>query len=125
MHSRINSERRQSERIQCVMKASYRMHGRRTNAGETRDISDGGVLLMVSGKIKKNDLLELEIPLGGGSEPLKTRGRVMHTRQEKIDGGTANLAGVAFLKLDEQQQQAIGRAIWHQILKDSTRFGRA
>jgi c-di-GMP-binding flagellar brake protein YcgR len=93
------------------------------NIGETRNVSNGGVLLMVSGGVKKDDLLELEIPLGTGEEPLRTRGRVVHTHSRNAaDSGM--LAGVAFLALSEQQQEVLGKKIWHQILKESTRFGR-
>ncbi|MCX6338771.1 MAG: PilZ domain-containing protein [Candidatus Aureabacteria bacterium] len=117
-------ERRQSERTQCILETGYRLPGRETSIGETRDVSDGGVLLMVSGEVKKDDLLDLEIPLGTGAEPLRTRGRVVHTRPvtNTADGGT--LAGMVFLTLSEQQQEALGKKIWHQILKESTRFGR-
>jgi len=118
------AERRQSERTPCVLKTSYRLPGRKMNTGETRNISDGGVLLMVSGEVKKDDLLELEIPLGTGEEPLRTRGRVVHTRSARNAGDSGMLAGVAFLALSEQQQEVLGKKIWHQILKESTRFGR-
>jgi c-di-GMP-binding flagellar brake protein YcgR len=92
--------------------------------GETRDISDGGVLLMVSGDIKKDDLIEMEISLGMEEGPLKARGRVVHTRKAGGSGEAGVLAGVAFLALNDRQQEALGKKIWHQILKESTRFGR-
>jgi c-di-GMP-binding flagellar brake protein YcgR len=117
-------ERRQSERTYCILKAGYHVPGRKTNTGETRNISDGGILLMLSDEVKKDDLLELEIPLGMGEEPLRTRGRVVHTRQATNTAGGESLAGVSFLPLSEQQQEALGKQIWHQILKESSKFGR-
>ncbi len=117
-------ERRRSERTKCVLKTSYRLPGGKTSVGETRDISDGGILLMVSGDINKDDLIEMEISLGVGETPLRTRGRVVHTRQASGVGESEMLAGVAFLALNERQQEALGKKIWHQILKESTRFGR-
>jgi c-di-GMP-binding flagellar brake protein YcgR len=117
-------ERRRSQRTKCILKASYRVPGGKTSIGETRDISDGGVLLMVSGDIKKDDLIEMEISLGMKEGPLKARGRVVHTRQAGSSGEGGLLAGVAFLALNDRQQEALGKKIWHQILKESTRFGR-
>jgi c-di-GMP-binding flagellar brake protein YcgR len=117
-------ERRRSERTKCVLKATYRLPDGKTSSGETRDISDGGVLLMVSGDIRKDDIIEMEISLGAGAEPLRARGRVVHTRPAGSGSQAGMLAGVAFLSLDERQQEALGKKIWHQILKESTRFGR-
>ncbi len=124
MKTPCKAERRLSERTPCALKTSYRLPGRKMNVGETRNISDGGVLLMLSGKVKKNDLLDLEIPMGMGEEPLKARGRIIHIHSHGGSGNGGTLAGVAFLALNEQQQEVLGKKIWHQILKESTRFGR-
>jgi pantothenate kinase len=79
---------------------------------------------MVSGNVKIDDLLDLEIKLDSSERPLKTRGRVVHIRTEKTAAGTENLAGVAFLKLSDQQREAIGKKVWRQILEEATRIMR-
>lgn len=124
MKTQHPTERRKSERINCVLKTTYRLPGRKTATGETKNVSDAGVLLMVSGEVKKDDLIELEIPLGMGEKPLRTRGRVVHTRKATNSPGGKSLAGVAFLSLSERQQEAVGKKIWHQILKEATAFGK-
>ncbi|MCX6355608.1 MAG: PilZ domain-containing protein [Candidatus Aureabacteria bacterium] len=124
MKKQYGIERRQSERAHCLLKTSYCLPGGPAASGETRNISDGGLLLMVSGDVKKDDVLDLEISLGGGREPLKTRARVVHTQQTKTSRGGEDLAGLQFLALNDQQQEAIGRKIWEQILRESTKFGK-
>ncbi|MCX6356584.1 MAG: PilZ domain-containing protein [Candidatus Aureabacteria bacterium] len=119
----LGAERRQAERAGCILKTNYHIPGIGAQVGETRNISDGGVLLMVSGDVKQDDLLDLEISLGEGGEPLKTRAHVVYTRREQTPRGIEQLAGLSFLKLSDQQQQAIGKKIWDQILRESTRFG--
>jgi len=117
-------ERRQSERAHCLLKTSYCLPGGRVCSGETRNISDGGLLLMVSGDVKKDDVLDLEIALGDDREPLKTRARVVHTQPARTSRGSEDLAGLQFFALNDQQQEAIGRKIWEQILRESTKFAK-
>jgi c-di-GMP-binding flagellar brake protein YcgR len=116
-------ERRHSERARCSLKAVYRLSDGRTNPAETRDLSEDGILLMVSDEVKKDDVINVEIELGAAA-PLKARGRVVHTRKVKTVGGDEKLAGIAFLELSEKQQAAIGRKLWQEILQEATRFGK-
>lgn len=124
VHKSYAAERRQAERIQCLLKTTYRLPGEASRSAETRNISDGGLLLMVSGDVKKDDVLDLVISLGADREPLKTRARVVHRHRESTARGTEDLAGLQFLSLNDQQQEALGRKIWEQILRESTRFGK-
>jgi c-di-GMP-binding flagellar brake protein YcgR len=124
MDSSYSTERRQSERANCVLRASYCLPGRKLRVSETKNLSDGGVMLMVSGDVKKNDTIEIKIPLGPGEDALLTRGRVVHVQQEDSAVSPSQIAGVAFMKLSEEQQEAIGRKVWQQILREATRFGK-
>ncbi|MEI6634649.1 MAG: PilZ domain-containing protein [Chlamydiota bacterium] len=117
--------RRQSKRARCVLKAVYRAPGHRSRLTETRDLSDRGLLILVSGEVKRGDLLELKIPLDAGERPLKARGRVVHIRKALDAEGAGNLAGVEFLELSEKHREAIGKRIWRQILSECTRFGKS
>jgi c-di-GMP-binding flagellar brake protein YcgR len=107
-----------------MLKAVYRAPGHRARLTETRELSDGGLLILVSGDVKRGDLLELKIPLGAGERLLKAHGRVVHIRKALDAGGAGNLAGVEFLDLGEKHKEAIGKRIWRQILSECTRFGK-
>jgi c-di-GMP-binding flagellar brake protein YcgR len=116
-------DRRQSERVRCELKARYRLSGKAMHIARARDISEGGLMLLVSGKVEQGDILDLELPLPPCVEPLKIRGRVVYVEKAATVPRPKTVARVAFTDLTDQQRQAIGRAIWRQILKESTRFG--
>ncbi len=117
-----NTSRRESERESCQLKTNYRSADAPPRSGEAKNINEGGILLMVSGNVKRDDLLDLEIQLNPQEEPVKARGRVVHIRKGKTSKGTADLAGVAFLNLTDKQREAIGKRIWQQILEEATRI---
>lgn len=124
MNAHEDQERRHSGRVQCRLEAQYRLPAGELHSSQARDISDGGILLVVSGGVKEGDLLEIDLPLTPGSEPLKARGRVLHIRERQNKSGqTERLAGIVFLNLTEGERKALGLAVWRQILRESTRFG--
>jgi hypothetical protein len=107
-----------------MLKAVYRAPGRRSRLTETRELSDRGLLIFVSGDVKRGDILEIRIPLGAGERPLTANGRVVHVRKARGAQSAGNLAGVEFLDLSQQHREAIGKRIWRQILGECTRFGK-
>ena len=116
-----NTSRRASERASCRLKTNYSSGDGPLILDEAKNISEGGILLIVSGDVKRDDLLDLEIQLGPQEKPVKAKGRVVHTRKKKTSKGTAKIAGVAFLNLTDKQREAIGKRVWQQILEEATR----
>lgn len=124
MGVQFDAGRRRSERARCVLKAVYHSPGHPSRLTETRELSNRGLLICVSGDVKQGDVLDLQIPLGAGERPLKARGRVVHIRRARPAEGSGDLAGVEFLDISPKHQEAIGKRIWRQILSECTRFGK-
>jgi c-di-GMP-binding flagellar brake protein YcgR len=117
-----NIGRRSSERANCALKTHYHLSDGKDETSHTLNIGEGGILLMVTGDINVDDTIDLEIEMGPQEQSVKTRGRIVHTRNEKNSQGTERLAGVAFLNLSDKHREAIGRKVWRQILEEATRI---
>lgn len=115
-------ERRRHKRARCSGGASYRLTDGHVSVGEYKNISEGGILLMVSADVARDDVLDLEFQLGPSGEPIKTSGRVVHVTKGPSSPGAAALAGVAFLDLSEENRAKIGKKIWEELLNECTRF---
>ena len=79
--------------------------------GTTKDISAGGVRLILREGIKVGDILQLEISLGGGRDVM-TKGRVAWVEKFQISGWqdeTGDEGGVEFLDMDQETRQEISR----------------
>ena len=81
--------------------------------GITKDISAGGVRLILREGIKIGDVLELDIDLGGGRN-IHAKGRVAWIEKFQISGWqdeTGYEGGVEFLDMNEETRQEISRFI--------------
>ena len=80
-------------------------------SGTTKDISAGGVRLILREGIKVGDILELDIELGGGKN-MYIRGRVTWVEKFKISGvqeETGFEGGVQFLDLKPENRRELER----------------
>lgn len=116
----LKGERRSSRRIRCALKGAYRLPGRASRPTETRDLSDGGLLMLVSGDVRQGDVLDLRIPLSPAGSTLLARGRVVYLREAP---GARTLAGVQFLGLSARHREALGKKIRDRMLRGAARFG--
>jgi c-di-GMP-binding flagellar brake protein YcgR len=122
MGAAIDAERRRSERARCVLKAVYRLPGRDPRLTETRDLSDGGLLMLVSGDVRQGDVLDLKIRLGTEEDAIHASGRVVHLRDAPEAEGGKILAGIQFLGLNARHRKILGKAIWRRMLRESARL---
>ena len=87
-------------------------NGASPGAGKTKDISAGGIRLILRGEgVAVGDVLELEIELGGGRN-IRTQGRVAWIEKFKIGGWQDEIGyegGVEFLNMDDATRQEISR----------------
>lgn len=120
MRAVFEGERRSSVRVPCALKGAYRLPGRPLLPTETRNLGSGGLLMLVSGDVRKGDVLDLALPLGPAGGTLCARGCVVYLR--KAPGARA-LAGIRFIGLNARHRKALGKAIWQRMLRGSARFG--
>ncbi|HQM53701.1 MAG: PilZ domain-containing protein [Candidatus Aureabacteria bacterium] len=113
-----NGERRSTKRVRCAFKGAYRLAGQSSRPTETRDLSDGGLLMLVSGDVRQGDVLDLTIPLTPAGSPLRARGRVVYLRETP---GARILAGVQFLGLSARHREALGKKIRDRMLRGAAR----
>lgn len=81
--------------------------------GASKDISEGGIRLILREGIAVGDVLELSIELGGG-KTIRGKGRVMWVEKFEIQGGkdeTGYEGGIEFLGMDEAARNDISRFV--------------
>ena len=81
------------------------------NTGSTKDISAGGIRLILKEGVEIGDVLELDLELGGGRN-IHVKGRVAWIEKFKISGWqeeTGYEGGVEFLDLDDATRQELAR----------------
>ena len=74
------------------------------NTGSTKDISAGGIRLILKEGVQTGDVLELDILLGGG-KTVQAKGRVVWVDKFQITGGTDEVGyegGIEFIDMDDQ-----------------------
>ncbi len=79
------------------------------NASSSKNISQGGIRLILRDGIIIGDILDFEIELGGGKN-IRTRGRVVWVDKFEITGGkheTGYEGGIEFLDLSEDTRREI------------------
>ena len=82
-----------------------------SNVGSTKDISAGGIRLILKEGIEIGDVLELDLELGGGRN-IHIKGRVAWIEKFKISGWqeeTGYEGGVEFLDLDDATRKELAR----------------
>ena len=84
------------------------------NTSATKDISAGGIRLILGEGVGVGDILELQINLGGGKS-ICSRGRVTWVDKFEITGGiekTGYEGGVEFLDMNDETMQQINQFIF-------------
>lgn len=79
------------------------------SATVSKDISAGGIRLILRGQVSPGDILELEIRLGGGKD-IRTKARVVWVDTFTITGGKEESAfegGVEFIDMSDETRKLI------------------
>ena len=81
------------------------------NLGASKDISAGGVRLILREGIEVGDILDLDIDLGGGKN-FRGKGRVAWVEKFQITGWqdeTGYEGGIEFIDITDEQRQELAR----------------
>ncbi|MCM8824137.1 MAG: PilZ domain-containing protein [Candidatus Omnitrophica bacterium] len=76
----------------------------------TRDISEGGALLIVDKRLEKDNLINMRIKLPD-SKAIRTRAKVLRVEETQAKGKYA--VGVEFVKMDEDDKELLRRFIFN------------
>lgn len=110
-------ERRKHARLNLSMKVDYRIiHSEKVKSTVSRDMSLGGVLLLVSEKMDAGTPLELEIYLSEiDNQPVKTRGEVIWQGElgEREEGYYHT--GIAFSGIKEEDKKRFAEFCFSQM----------
>jgi c-di-GMP-binding flagellar brake protein YcgR len=83
-----------------------------------KNISSGGICIIVYEKLKVSDVLDLKIYLPGENEPIDIVGRVAWLKEFSI--GDSNVgkrydAGIEFIKINEQDRNRINKYVFNAL----------
>ncbi|MCM8774490.1 MAG: PilZ domain-containing protein [Candidatus Omnitrophica bacterium] len=110
-----NKERRKFLRIEVAVNVVYSVIGNEQLSGEavTKNISEGGICLVVHNKIDLNSLLSLKIHLPDGKEPIQVTGKVVWKAEYTfiiIQESRYDL-GIQFLDISETDRNRIANYV--------------
>lgn len=118
----VSSERRQELRAEIEMPAEYRILTRsrlflratgreRPVATRVKNVSPGGVLLLVWERLIQHSVLSLSLPLPGRAEPVKTLAEVRHLQELFHGSSHPYAAGLEFLSISTRDTSEIARFV--------------
>jgi c-di-GMP-binding flagellar brake protein YcgR len=108
-------ERRLFPRLDANIKVDYFIMGivPVVDEGSSKDISAGGICILVDENFKTDSVVFLTVHLPDGENPVKVRGRVVRStevattkKQEK-----SYEAGIAFIKINPDDQERIAKYV--------------
>jgi len=118
-------QRRQFFRFDCTVPIRYRVVDTMDNAQNdaipfidtfTRDLSGGGICIMLMEEVKKDEIVECELALDE-DKIIRFYGRVLRTAKCKPEGKYKYEIGVRFKKIENQDREAIIKYIFMQQRK--------
>lgn len=100
-------ERRGYVRVATQLNIAYSKYrpSKEERLSSSKDISRGGVCLILSEELKESDLLNLKINLPTEESPLNVTGRVVWVNRFIFDDATKKkkyFAGIEFMKVDKE-----------------------
>jgi len=110
-------ERRQFVRLNVLTDISYtkRMPSEVTKLSLSRNISSGGICLIVYEPLQKSDVLDLKIYLPEGSEPINAVGKVVWTKEFVMGDSPKNKrydAGIEFVEVEKKDLERIQKYVF-------------
>lgn len=115
-------ERRKFPRLNFRVDFEYNIlnkTGFKDERAETKNISTGGICIILLNKVEIGDKLKLKFYLPGVNTPIMTVGRVVWTQEftvGTIDNSTAYDVGIEFIEISEDDRQKVNQYIAGQIL---------
>ena len=111
-------ERRRFERLNFSASIRWDVAGESNdafsnNTGTTRDISAGGIRVILNATVKAGDILDIELGLPG-QDPIRAKGRVVWVEKFQIMGvedETRFEGGIEFLDISEASRSRINSFI--------------
>ena len=108
-------ERRLFPRLNANIKVDYFIMGIMpvVDEGSSKDISAGGICIVVDDNFKTDSLVFLTVHLPDGENPVKVRGHVV--RSTEVASAEAQKkryeAGIAFIKINPDDQERIAKYV--------------
>jgi len=111
------SERRRFPRLNLSVDIEYSVIGKKQSSrseGVTKNISPGGICVIVYEKIDIGDTLSLVINLPGGERPIQTEGRVVWLGDFILSDEKRSSwdAGVEFTGISEEDSQRLSKYVF-------------
>jgi c-di-GMP-binding flagellar brake protein YcgR len=114
----LTEEKRQFPRLNWNVQVQWQKHfdvvGPAPQVSTSKDISQGGIRLILREGVSPGDVLDLEITLGGG-KIVRVKGRVVWVDRFEILGGNKDEVryegGVQFVEMSEDVQKELERFI--------------
>ncbi len=104
--------------VKALVHKSPRELGRLNLAGQTIDVSGGGIFMQTSTALQPNNAVFLSIDVSGapGEPGLKVRqaGRVVRTLEVRVQDERVFRAGIAFVGLEERERDEIVRFLFNE-----------
>ena len=108
-------ERRLFPRLNANIKVDYFIMGIMpvVDEGSSKDISAGGICIIVDENIKIDSVVFLTLHLPDGKSPVKVRGRVVRSTEGKSakEKGKNYETGIVFIKINPDDQERIAKYV--------------
>jgi len=110
-------ERRKFFRLRASVNVSYtkRKATEEEKSTSSKDISRGGICLIVNEELQESDLLDLKISLPRYTKPIYAAGRVVWIKEitvGDVSRGKKFYSGIEFIKIDERDAKEIEKFVF-------------
>ena len=117
MQKESDSNRRKFVRLNFLVDVVYskRLSVRKEKISLSRNISAGGICLIVYEELKKAQLLDLEIYLPGDDRPVKALGKVAWLNEfviGDVSKGRRFDAGIEFVKISKEDSDKVNKYVF-------------
>jgi c-di-GMP-binding flagellar brake protein YcgR len=124
------AERRRTVRLEIPLSVKYTAlppHNHNSNS-ITRNISKGGIQMLIYEKLNVGDVISLKLNLDSQSQPISGRGEIAWLKDASPEAGATEkrsfIAGIKFIDLKPKDEERLNSFIYNQCcLADSSTAG--
>lgn len=126
----VGAERRRTVRLEIPLQVKYTALSphNHNNYSVTRNISKGGIQMLIYEKLNVGDIVSLKLNLNSQSQPITGRGQITWLQDVPSESGPAEkrafIAGIKFIDLKPNDEERLSSFIYNQCcLVDSSGTG--
>lgn len=111
-------EKRKFQRLSIQTEVVYNKEvtAKKEKKSLSKDISRGGICLIVYEKLEVSDILELKILLPDGIKPIQAKGRIVWVKKFLIEGpfggGDRYDVGIEFIKINNKEKTELDKFLF-------------